>query len=253
MELAGAGGCGTFAFVRPTAGAVGAGAGRARRTLRPQLKRDSLGNTRDMMNPIQDQVLERLKGLASSWAALAAHATRYAQYCSSIATDDTLEIGHMPWIGPQAYAFRLFPPAKKAWIERFRHRAGRPIPPGYGEFLRTVNGCEAYGLSLYGLPPSLQREPPLLDRLRPQPLDLGTANQDWAHEYEGSGTGFHFGARSWSHDENIGYFWTDEGIRALRPRGELIAEWRDLTALLEDELPLAEQMQVEHTPVDWWH
>ena len=239
--------------MRPAAAAAGAGAWGARGGSRPQLNRDSLGSTRrGSMNPIQQKILERLKGLGPSWTSLAERAGHYAQYCSAIATDDTLEIGHMPWIGPEAYAFRLFPPAKKAWIERFRQRVGRPIPAGYADFLRIVNGCEACGLSLFGLPPSLQREPPLLDRSRPQPLDLDAANRDWAREYKESGTAFHFGGRPWSHDENIGYFWVDTRIRAIRPRGEVVGEWPDLATLIAAELALVERMQAERTPLEWW-
>ena len=48
LELAGAGGCGTFAFVRLAGIAIGAGAWGARRAARPQLKRDSLGAPRPM-------------------------------------------------------------------------------------------------------------------------------------------------------------------------------------------------------------
>ena len=210
-------------------------------------------HTSILANPVQQQIAERLRLLPAACAPIVEHAARYTRYCSSIATGETLQIGHAPWVAPEAYAFRLFPVAKKAWFQRFREDTGRPIPSGYRDFLLGANGCSAYGLSLYGLPPSLQRDPPVLDRARPQPLDLGAANRHWAREYQGSGGAFHFGGRAWSREENVGYFWAEGGLRSLRRGGEVAGEWPDLPALLAEELAAAERLQAERTPAEWWH
>src|SRR5687768_11623790 len=107
------------------------------------------------MNPIQQAILTRLDALPPDLKALRESAARWARYCSSIATDDTLQLGHQPWIAPEAYAVRLFTPAKKAWIAAFKERTGRAIPPGYRDALLAVNGCFVFGFSMYGLAPSM--------------------------------------------------------------------------------------------------
>lgn len=208
------------------------------------------------MNPVQQEILRRLNGFPEDLASLRDRAARTARYCSSIAPDDTLQVGHQPWVAPEAYAIRLFAPAKKAWFAAFKERTGRTIPAAYRDTLLTVNGCSFYGLELYGLPPSLQGPAPRLDRSRPQPLDLATANPGWAHEYATDAGQFHFGGRSWTPEENVGYFWLDARkptLRSVRKSGEVVGEWGDLRALLADELDAAERRSVEDTPDDWWH
>ena len=205
------------------------------------------------MNPVQERILERLAGLPSELAVLKEFATRHARFCSSIALDDTLQIAHQPWVAPEGYAIRLFAPAKKAWFAKFKDRTGRPIPAGYRAFLAAVNGCAAHGLSLYGLPPSLQGATPTLDRTRPQPLDLDAANLRWIREYAVDGEPFYFGGRAWSAGENLGYFWYSDGLRAVRKSGAVVREWPDFPSLLVDELSAAERHVTERTPTDWWH
>ena len=205
------------------------------------------------MNPVQERILDRLAALPSELSVLKEFATRHARFCSSIALDDSLQIAHQPWVAPEGYAIRLFAPAKKAWFAKFKQRTGRPIPAGYRAFLAAVNGCTAHGLSLYGLPPSMQGPTPTLDRTRLQPLDLDAANLRWMREYAVDGGAFHFGGRAWSADENVGYFWFGEALRAIRKSGAVVGEWPDFPALLSDELSAAERRAQERTPADWWH
>src|SRR5687767_894378 len=207
------------------------------------------------MNPIQQAISTRLDALPPDLGALRESAARSARYCSSIATDDTLQLGHQPWVGPEAYAVRLFTPAKKAWIAAFKERTSRAIPAAYRDLLLAVNGCSVHGLSLYGLPPSMQGSKPLLDRTRVQPFDLATANLSWLREYATDPEQFHFGGRSWTREENIGYFWSSARasvLRAIRKSGEVVGEWRDLPALLTDELAAAEREDAAQTPAEWW-
>ncbi|MFN3653062.1 MAG: SMI1/KNR4 family protein [Armatimonadota bacterium] len=205
------------------------------------------------MNPIQQQIVDRLSALPPDLAVIREHAQRYARYCSSIATDETLQIAHQPWEAPESYALRLYAPAKKAWFAGFTKRTGCQIPAAYRELLLSVNGCSVHDLDLFGLPPSLQARVPTLDRTRSQPLDLGAANLNWVHQYAKRDGEFHFGGRAWSDDENIGYFWGNHGLRALRASGEVVGVWSDLPSLLRDELPVAERLVTEQTPAEWWH
>jgi hypothetical protein len=203
------------------------------------------------MNPVQQRILERLQEMPPECAALAGHAGRYARFCSSIAIDDTLQIGHTPWRAPEAYTFSLFVPAKKTWFQRFRSRTGRQIPQEYRNFLLGMNGCWAYGLALFGLPPSLQRDPPLMDRSRVQPLDLDAANRYWAREFKAPDDEFHFGGRSWSDAENVGYFWSESGLHSRRKSGEVVGQWGNLSTLLTEELAAAEGRLAQSTPDNW--
>jgi hypothetical protein len=206
------------------------------------------------MNPAQQQVIQRIAALPPAVAPLRATAERYAGFCSLLDPDGVGLIGHMPWTFPFAFAVTLFPPAKKAWISRFRERAGIAVPAPYRDFLLLVNGCDALGLSLYGLPPSLQEDPPRLDRGRLQPLDLGAANARWARSFDADPGLFHFGTRNTSSTGQVGYFWGRDGLRALeRDTGALAGEWPDLGALLRDELQAAERHSAEVTPAEWWH
>lgn len=212
------------------------------------------GNTADIaMNPVQKRILERLSAFPPELSGLKEFAERYARFCSSIAPDDTLQIAHQPWVAPQGYALELYPPARKAWFATFRERTGHVIPAAYRGFLLVANGCAAHELSLFGLPPSLQGAAPQLDRSRAQPLDLGAANLHWKRGYAVDAHAFHFGGRAWTTEENIGYFWLERGLQAVRTSGEVVGEWPDLPALLASELPAAERRVAEHTPAEWWH
>lgn len=207
------------------------------------------------MHRVQQAIVERLAGLPEALAPVRAHAERFAAYCSSVAADGTLHLGHTPWIAPEAYAVRLYPAAKAAWVRGFRERTGISVPKGYAEALGEVNGAEFCGLSLFGLAPSMQRTTPTLDRSRSQPLDLSLANPGWAREYAGAGAqeGFHFGSRDWSRTEIVGYFWGRGGVSAVRKSGEVVGEWQDLPTMLEEELPRAMARLDEATPASWWH
>jgi hypothetical protein len=208
------------------------------------------------MNPVQQEILRRLGAFPDGLAILRDRAADSARRCSSITTDETLQLAHQPWVAPEAYAVRFFAPAKKAWFAAFQERTGRAIPASYREVLLAVNGCSFYGLELYGLPPSMQGREPRVDRSRPQPLDLAAANLNWAQEYATDRAQFHFGSRSWTDEENVGYFWLDGRkpiLRSIRKSGEVIGEWTDLRALLAEELDAAERRSEEETPADWWH
>jgi hypothetical protein len=168
---------------------------------------------------------------------------------ASIRPDGTLQIARTPWVGPEAFAIILYPAADPAWLSAFNRRLGHPMPQEYASVLAGVNGCFAFGLALYGLPPSLQERAPRAGHLPLEPLDLGAANQYWSREYRGADGEFHFGGRSWSATENVGYFLTFDGrVRSRLKEGDVIGEWGSIEELLADELPVVEARNQERPP-----
>jgi len=201
------------------------------------------------MNPIKTRIKEYLNSLPSELVPLKEIGISYLRHCSSIDTD-SVQIAHRPWLGSLNYAVTLFSPAKKNWIKKFRLKK---IPKAYQEILMATNGLFAFGLSLYGLAPSMQLNPQALNRFMRQCYDLSVANEDWIREYEIDQNLFHFGGREFSETENIGYFMTDESkIHAYRKTGEFLQEWKSFSSFLENELYIAEQIAKEQTEEDWW-
>jgi hypothetical protein len=144
------------------------------------------------MSAPETEIRDRLNSLPSVCGPVVNHARRYLRYSPSVASDGTLNIGYTPWVAPEAYAFHLFAPAQREWLGGFSVTSGHDFPNTYSEFLLAMNGCFAYGLSLYGLPASLQAQPRLLDRSKIQPLDLDAANRNWRKGFPVSETEFHF-------------------------------------------------------------
>jgi hypothetical protein len=201
------------------------------------------------MNPIKVKIKEYLDSLPSELLPLKEVGIRYLKHSCSIDTD-SVHIAHRPWLGSLNYAITLFPPAKKIWIKRYNQNK---MPISYQRILLGTNGLFAFGLSLYGLAPSMQHYPTALDRTRQQCFDLSLANKDWIREYELDQHILHFGGREFSYMENIGYFMSDESkIQAYRKTGELLQEWRDFSEFLENELYTAEQIAKEQTEESWW-
>jgi hypothetical protein len=129
---------------------------------------------------------------------------------------------------------------------------GLKIPTGYKAILSQVNGLYAFGLALYGIPPSMVKNPPLLDRSRLQCLDLGEANRSWKRAYRGQER-FCFGSRHYSYTENSSYFWDRRGeIIAALKTGEIVGHWSDFKSFLTDELRAAETYEQSRTPEEWW-
>ena len=206
------------------------------------------------MNPIKNVILERLGKIDGVLAPLATVCERYLRYCSAVdPIDETIMIGHQPWKGPEAYAFRIFPAAKKNWFSKYSKIHTVELPTHYRAILESVNGLNAFGLSLYGIPPSMVKEPPLLDRSKAQCLDVASANVHWKRSFPGQEERFHFGGRNYSHTQNSGYFWDRRGeIVAALKTGEIVGHWPDFRSFLSDELQAAEIRQLSETPEEWW-
>jgi hypothetical protein len=178
---------------------------------------------------------------------------RYASRGVVERSDGALQIAPTPWVGTEAFALVLFPPAEPAWILAFEERTGSTIPALYAEFLRATNGCFAFDFSLYGLPPAMQGARPRLDRATLQPLDLDLANRSWIREFRTRPDGLYVGGRSWSDKANCGYFLAADGsIRSALRTGDSIGAWSSLELMLVAELPVAEARALERTPAGAW-
>jgi len=200
------------------------------------------------VSPDEELVRARCADLPSFLEALGDHVERYRTQGIVLDSLGTLSVGHQPWRAPLAYAFHLFSAADPSWVRGFEERHHIILPAPYREFLRSMNGCWAYSLALYGLAPSLQAGVPHLDRKRLQPLDLGHANTDWKLEYRGGNAEFHFGGRNWSREEPVGYFMMPEDLVARRRDGTITGRWPDLGSLLAEELPHAEALMLAAVP-----
>lgn len=200
-------------------------------------------------------IYERLAALPGQLRPLEEAVRRHYARGASVRPDGTIQVGPMPWVGPEAFAFVLYPPPRPAWLAAFERRTGRPIPDALRIVLAALNGCFAFGLALYGLPPSLQESAPRLDDRTLQPLDLEAANRNWAREYRDADGEFHFGGCTWTPTENVGYFCTATGqFRSRRKEGEVLREWLTIHDLLAEELPSVEARDRERrrpTPPPW--
>ena len=152
-----------------------------------------------------------------------------------------------PKLGTEAYACVIFARISQEVISRyedlqtFTRKCDFGIPPIYKNVLLRMNGASIFGLILFGLPPSMCKDPPLLDRCARQPLDLGTANLYWRREYEAASTQFQFGSSQYSRDENIAYFLNEDGcVAGVLKRGRKVWEWPSIESFLSAELARVE-------------
>jgi hypothetical protein len=164
-----------------------------------------------------------------------------------------LFLSHRPKIGPEAYAVVLFAAVTPEMIAAYAGlrssglRGKLTIPPTYLQILQVLNGTELYQLQLYGLPPSLCADPPLLNRSDRQPLDLGAANLTWSRLYRPTLSQFHFGSGPYSYEENLAYFLNqDDTVEARRIGGSLFGSWSSIAPFLEEEISRAESLFPAH-------
>jgi hypothetical protein len=205
-----------------------------------------------MTKPDQAQIASQLTSLAGSYLSIQKLGQRLLKY-GWHSHAGGLQIGHRPWVAPENYALLLFSPASQEWIGGFERRYKRGIPPAIRDFLQTTNGCMEYGLSLFGLAPSMQGTPALLNRSKVQCHDLGLANTGWSQEYRPPPKNFHFGSRNFGWDDQLGYFIDEAGhIRSItRNKGKTQKEWEEFPEFLAHELDAAEQEERSY-PKNWW-
>jgi len=204
------------------------------------------------MNPIQERIEKHIDSLPADLGPLAAVCRRYLKYCSAIDVDQTILIAHQPWQAPLGYAIRLFAPAKQSWFPKYARMHGVKIPSTIQRFLLSLNGCFVFGLSLYGVPPTMVRTPPSLDRSTVQCHDIGAANRDWKYAYRSADDGFHFGSRGYTDTENCGYFLVGGRILSMLRDGSVIGQWDNIRSFLTDEIAASEERECFNTPEGWW-
>ena len=158
-------------------------------------------------------------------------------------------LSRRPKIGVEAYACVVFagvaPDVMTRYEEIQRSIGNRDfeIPLSYRNVLHRLNGAWIFQVSLYGLPPSMCQKPPLLDRSSRQPLDLGTANQNWRKRYSTDLNHFHFGSGPHTFQENVAYFLDGDGrVFSLLPGAQQVSEWSSIQAFLSAEIPRAESL-----------
>ena len=119
---------------------------------------------------------DRLSQISAAFSPIAEAAVRYSDYPSKIGEDETLYVGHRPWVAPQSYTIIVYQGMDKDIVEAYQARFGIEIPQSYAELLYNIGGAFLFGMSLYGIPRSMVGDPSVLDRSKLQCLDLATAN-----------------------------------------------------------------------------
>ena len=164
-----------------------------------------------------------------------------SQHVDSELSADKLQLSKRPNVGNEAYAVTLFHGLDDATIDRYQNLHAIEIPALYKRILRMLNGANLFRLNLYGLPASMTKDPPQLDRTEIQPLDLATANHYWRGTFTSDASLFQIGGGPWSNAENLGYFLSsNEGVKALRKKDQVVSSWPSIEKFLEEELPRAE-------------
>jgi len=192
------------------------------------------------------EILERVEALPEELMPITIQVKKYLEINSNI-DESVMNILHRPWIAPLNWGLTLYKAAEPAWFSEFFKRTAKEIPDFYHDFLRNINGGFIYGMSMYGLTPSLY-EKGLLNRTILECHDLTEANNDWIYEYNVDPEFFHFAGRPYSRNENIGYFFDNEQILCYRKSGELINKWDSLGEMLFDEIEIVEKRMLERLP-----
>ncbi len=198
-------------------------------------------------NNFQDQIKTAVDQYPDDFFGIKQQANKYLPNNSNIDESGTLNIFHRPWVAPYNWGVKLYQGAPAQWINTFEEKTSRPIPNAYKQFLVAINGCFIYDFSLFGLPPSAYVSG-TLNRSLLQCLDLGLANTGWIKEYEINKNWFHFGSRAYNDEENIGYFFDGNIIKAVLDNGKIKDEWTNFPDFLRDEIAKAEKMMKEGIP-----
>lgn len=194
------------------------------------------------------EVLNRLQKFPNNLDPISSQVKRYLDNNTKY-SDEEVKVLHRPWVAPLNWGLMLYQGANPEWFQEFQKRTMKEIPEFYLEFLKHINGCFLFDMSLYGLTPSVY-ETGSLNRTILQCHDLTTANNSWVYEYDVDPKLFHFGSRHYTEDENVGYFFADEQILCFRNNGEQINQWKNLESMLFEEIEVVEQMMLENVPND---
>ncbi len=182
--------------------------------------------------------------LSPEWIVIKLQAEKCFDSKSKIREDGAAQIFYRPWVAPLNFGILLFPPAKMTWLSEFEARTGKIIPSSYKEVLQNMNGCFIYDMKLFGLPSSIYTTG-LLNRAVLQQLDLGDANTFWIHGYNVDESLLYIGGRTYSFNENIGYFTDGENFLVIRTNGEIHANYSTFFEFLKNEIEIVEKMMLD--------
>ena len=193
-----------------------------------------------------NEIINRIDKLPSELDTIANQARKYLENNSNM-NDFVLNILHRPWVARLNWGLMLYQGANINWFAEFTNRTGKEIPKFYTDFLKNINGGFIYDISLYGLTPSIYNSGKL-NRTILQCHDLTTANINWIMGYDVDPNLFHFGGRSYTDDENVGYFFDNQRILCYRKNGKLINKWDTFSEMLADEIKIVEQRMLDEVP-----
>ena len=154
-----------------------------------------------------------------------------------VAIEYGIQVGRRAGLNNKTFSICLFDPLPESSFAKYETIHDMVIPDPYRKVLNQINGAWMYRLVLFGLPPSMIAEPPLLDRSVVQPMDLATAHRDWRAKYEAEEDEFHFGSSDWTMEKTIGYFVSPTGsVRGLVASEGCVAQWSDFDLFLDEEV-----------------
>jgi len=206
-----------------------------------------LRNSRHLdIRPNMNEIKNRIDNLPPELDSIANQLRKYVENNSNI-NDLVLNVLHRPWVARLNWGIMLYQRADVNWFVEYTKRTGKEIPKFYMDFLKNINGGFIYNLSLYGLAPSIYNSGQL-NRCILQCHDLTTANINWIGGYDVDPNLFHFGGRSYTYDENVGYFFDNEKILCYRKNGELIKKWDTFSQMLSEEIKIVEQKMLDDVP-----
>ncbi len=192
------------------------------------------------------EIIERIETFPNEYNSIKIQIKRYLGNNSNI-DELVLNVLHRPWVAKLNWGIMLYKEVKTDWFAIYLAETGKEIPDFYKDFLKYINGGFIYGISLYGLTPSVF-ESGLLNRTVLQCLNLVTANTYWIAEYKVEKDLFHFASRNYTYEENVGYFFKDGVIFCYRKNGELLKQWNSLEEMLNEEIEIAEKDMLNKIP-----
>jgi len=149
---------------------------------------------------------------------------------------DAILVGKRSDFGYPAFKVILFPPLSDDLIQAYQRIHDIALSPPLLFMFRSLNGFFHLDLNVYGIPPSMAADPPLLDRSLWMPLDIGSGRH-WRLKYSASSpSDLLFASRNVDDDGQVGYFMAPDGVikaygagsrHALTMNGEWanLAQW----------------------------
>ena len=153
------------------------------------------------------------------------------------ANEEFALISNKKSVAPQYYQMVFWAGVTDETIDLYAEKFDLQFPEQYRQILKSFNGINVVGLSIFGIPKSMLSDPPLLNSKTRQCLDIRAANVHWIHDYKLEPNLFHFGSRHYSNEENCGYFISTEGtIYSFLKNGESVGAWDNLEDFFHSEI-----------------